>query len=371
MAKKRVAVIGAGPSGLAQLRAFQSAKAKGEDIPDIVCYEKQADWGGLWNYTWRTGVDENGNQCHGSMYRYLWSNGPKEGLEFADYSFEEHFGKPIASSPPRAVLFDYIEGRVRKAGVRDWIRFNTIVRDVRKVEGGYEVTSRNEETDSESREVFDHVVVATGSARHRSTLPGADQRHVFDGDDLRDLLTGLGDGSAAKKVSVPIRAAMAIGRRIGLLADPGQVARLSERYMPVGKRVVIIGGGLVGAELAEFLLDRAREVTVLEAGEKLALEMAHPRRWRVLGDLRQHGAELCTGVRDIVIERDVVRWETDAGVASTPADTVVIATLVDGDRSVADRFAAAGIDPIVIGDADGIGYLEGAIHAGWHTAAGF
>ena len=31
MSKKRVAVIGAGPSGLAQLRAFQSAKAKGED----------------------------------------------------------------------------------------------------------------------------------------------------------------------------------------------------------------------------------------------------------------------------------------------------------------------------------------------------
>lgn len=49
--KKRVAVIGAGPSGLAQLRAFQSAKAKGEDIPEVVCFEKQSNWGGLWNYT--------------------------------------------------------------------------------------------------------------------------------------------------------------------------------------------------------------------------------------------------------------------------------------------------------------------------------
>ena len=94
---KRVAVIGAGPSGLAQLRAFQSAKAKGEDIPEIVCFEKQDDWGGLWKYTWRTGLDEYGEPVHGSMYRYLWSNGPKEGLEFADYSFEEHFGKQIAS----------------------------------------------------------------------------------------------------------------------------------------------------------------------------------------------------------------------------------------------------------------------------------
>ena len=52
--KKKVAIIGAGPSGLAQLRAFQSAKNKGADIPEIVCFEKQSNWGGLWNYTWRT-----------------------------------------------------------------------------------------------------------------------------------------------------------------------------------------------------------------------------------------------------------------------------------------------------------------------------
>lgn len=66
--KKRVAIIGAGPSGLAQLRAFQSAQAKGADIPEIVCYEKQSDWGGMWNYTWRTGLDEHGEPVHGSMY---------------------------------------------------------------------------------------------------------------------------------------------------------------------------------------------------------------------------------------------------------------------------------------------------------------
>ena len=52
--KKRVAVIGAGPSGLAQLRAFQSAASNGVDIPDVVCFEKQENWGGLWLYNWRT-----------------------------------------------------------------------------------------------------------------------------------------------------------------------------------------------------------------------------------------------------------------------------------------------------------------------------
>ena len=160
---KRVGIIGAGPSGLAQLRAFQSTTEKGAEAPEVVCYEKQDDWGGLWRYTWRTGVDEHGNPCHGSMYRYLWSNGPKEGLEFADYTFEEHFGKPIASYPPRAVLFDYIEGRVKKAGVRDKIRFNTVVRDVRASNGGgFDVTARDCMSDTETTEHFDHVVVATG-----------------------------------------------------------------------------------------------------------------------------------------------------------------------------------------------------------------
>ena len=173
---KRVAVIGAGPSGLAQLRAFQSAKANGADIPEIVCFEKQDDWGGLWKYTWRTGVDQYGEPVHGSMYRYLWSNGPKEGLEFADYSFEEHFGKQIASYPPRAVLFDYIEGRVKKAGVRDWIRFETAVRRVEFENGKFTVTVKDLPGNREYSEVFDHVICASG---HFST-PNVPEFEGFD-----------------------------------------------------------------------------------------------------------------------------------------------------------------------------------------------
>ncbi|HWL60995.1 MAG TPA: hypothetical protein VNQ48_08950, partial [Microbacteriaceae bacterium] len=56
MQTKRVAIIGAGPSGMAQLRAFESAARGGAEIPELVCFEKQADWGGQWNYTWRTGL---------------------------------------------------------------------------------------------------------------------------------------------------------------------------------------------------------------------------------------------------------------------------------------------------------------------------
>ena len=79
------------------------------------------------------GLDEHGEPVHNSQYRHLWTNAPKENLEFADYSFYEHFGKTIPSFPPREVLRHYIVGRLRKNGVLDnstkkmTIHLNTVI----------------------------------------------------------------------------------------------------------------------------------------------------------------------------------------------------------------------------------------------------
>jgi len=164
MAGKRVCVIGAGPSGCAVLRSFHSAAAKGTPIPDIVCYEKQADIGGLWNYSWRTGIDENSEPVHNSQYRYLWSNGPKECLEFADYTFEEHFGKPIPSYPPREVLFDYIKGRIDKTDVRKWCKFQHVVREITYNEDlkKFVVTARDLSAQTSETNLFDYVCCCSG-----------------------------------------------------------------------------------------------------------------------------------------------------------------------------------------------------------------
>ena len=191
---KKIAIIGAGPCGLAQLRAFKSVEETGTDVPEIVCFEKQDNWGGLWNYSWRTGLDRHGEIAHSSMYRYLWSNGPKECLEFADYYFEEHFDYPIASYPPREVLFDYIQGRVIKANVREKIRFSTAVRNVEFSEESdtFIVTAHNLTEDQSYTEEFDYVVVASG---HFSTpnVPNYEGFSHFNGrilhaHDFRDAL---------------------------------------------------------------------------------------------------------------------------------------------------------------------------------------
>lgn len=164
MKNKRIGIIGAGPSGLAQIRAFEALKEKGYAMPEIICFEKQDNWGGMWNYSWRTGVGKYGEPLHGSMYKYLWSNGPKECLEFSDYSFDEHFKKPISSYPPRPVLFDYIQGRIKKSNARDYIRFDTTVRWVSFDEGSqkFSVVLDDLKADKTYTEELDYLVVASG-----------------------------------------------------------------------------------------------------------------------------------------------------------------------------------------------------------------
>lgn len=187
----RVAIIGAGPSGLAQLRAFHSAAT---NHVEMICFEKQSDWGGLWNYTWQTGLDSYGEPVHSSMYRYLWSNGPKECLEFADYSFEEHFGYPIASYPPRAVLWDYMKGRVEKASLRKHIRFCHPVRMVNYCPNKqqFALTAHDLKNDIIYTELFDYVVVATGhfSVPHVPYFDGFEKFNgrILHAHDFRDAL---------------------------------------------------------------------------------------------------------------------------------------------------------------------------------------
>ena len=158
----KVAIIGSGPCGLSLLRAFQQAEEKGQKIPEIVCYEKQENWGGLWNYSWRTGSDQYGDPIPNSMYRYLWSNGPKECLEFADYSFDEHFKQPIPSFPPREVLYDYILGRAKKANIKKYIQFNTTVKEVKYNGNQFEVSALNKKNNTITSNNYDYLIVASG-----------------------------------------------------------------------------------------------------------------------------------------------------------------------------------------------------------------
>ncbi|MGB0619561.1 MAG: FAD-dependent oxidoreductase [Myxococcota bacterium] len=221
----------------------------------------------------------------------------------------------------------------------------------------------------------DVVLAGLGARRESSDVPGADLSHVWDGDDLRLVLAG--DPATSKRLGIPLyaRLAIAAGRTLGITTDPSRLRSASKLFMPMGKRVVILGGGLVGAELAEFLAERGREVTVIERGPVVAMEMAHPRRWRVLHDLREAGVELVTDAKPLEITTDAVRFsrkaegEDEGPIESlVPADTVVIAEGLAANPDPLEALRASGVPVVPIGDVDGVGYIEGAIHQGFRAA---
>jgi 2,4-dienoyl-CoA reductase (NADPH2) len=244
---------------------------------------------------------------------------------------------------PNGRLAAHLETQVRKAGVE--LLLDTVV------------------TEALVRELApDVVLVATGARREAPAIPGADRPNVLSGDDLRSLLTGSDPDVAKQKLSFVQRAVIGAGRFVGATGDAALTRELSRRWMPLGRRVVIVGGGLVGVELAEFLSAREREVTVLEEGATLAPEMALPRRWRALFESRERGVRFVTRAQVLAIsDTEVVYADASGTRSSVPADHVILAVGAREDRSLGEALGGLGIEVHLIGDCDGVGYVEGAM----------
>jgi hypothetical protein len=131
----------------------------------------------------------------------------------------------------------------------------------------------------------------------------------------------------------------------------------------------IVGGGLVGLELAEFLIAREREVVVLEPSDKPGRELDIVRRWRVLDAVEQH-ADLHrqAHVTSITAERRAL--DRRAGHRAADAtDSVILALGAETDDSVARSLEAGGVPLHRAGDCRQVAYIEGALRDGHEAGA--
>lgn len=94
----------------------------------------------------------------------------------------------------------------------------------------------------------------------------------------------------------------------------------------VGKRVAIIGGGMVGCETAEFLVDGGRKVTVIEMLPRLAMGMMPHLRRELLDRLATKGVALLTSAQCQKVSPGKLDIVTREGEALTiEVDTVILA----------------------------------------------
>lgn len=131
--------------------------------------------------------------------------------------------------------------------------------------------------------------------------------------------------------------------------------------MPLGRRVVVIGGDLAAIELAEFIANRGRRVHVLEPGNKVAPEVGKKRRAEHMDRLDALKVTLNTRVHILRIEPGAVLIQSSNGTERRiAADSVILAGHPAAATGLADELRGAGFQVKAIGDCTGLGLIAGA-----------
>ncbi|CAN7489917.1 FAD-dependent oxidoreductase [Phenylobacterium sp. LjRoot225] len=252
---------------------------------------------------------------------------------------------------PNGDFVDWLKARLDELGVD--VRLNTC---------GTVETIRALEPDA--------VIVATGAVRRAPPIEGKDLPHVHDRASLRALLLGEGGDGEVSKAPLAQRVAMGAARTLGLTNSPEAVRKASKLWMPVGERVVIIGGDLVGLELAEFLHERGRHVTVVDEPRQFGRGLSAARRSVMLDEMPLAGIVLQPGARDIRISQKAVSFVNAVGEAcEARADTVIIAKGAEPDTRLYDEIVAADLPAHMVGDCAEVGYIIGAVRTAADVAA--
>jgi NADPH-dependent 2,4-dienoyl-CoA reductase/sulfur reductase-like enzyme len=94
----------------------------------------------------------------------------------------------------------------------------------------------------------------------------------------------------------------------------------------VGDRVVIVGGGMVGCETAEFLHAKGKQVTILEMLPRIGDDIGVTNRFAIMGRLREAGIRMLANTKAARITEKGVEATRDGATELFEGDTVVLAT---------------------------------------------
>ena len=182
--RRRVAVIGAGVSGLA------AAKCLLDEGLEPVVFEQKSEIGGLWNY--HEELPDGG----GVMYRSLRTNTSKQTLAFSDFPLPEN----LPDFPHHTDLLQYLRNYANHFGLQQYIRLNTVVESVEPAEQ-WKWTVCTRTGDTTATETFAAVVVCSGRDRY-PTLPNIPGLEPFSGEILHSSRYKGPEGFAGKNVVV-------------------------------------------------------------------------------------------------------------------------------------------------------------------------
>lgn len=226
------------------------------------------------------------------------------------------------------LIINYLSGQLRKLGVKV----------VRGTEADLAVVERLKP---------DVVFVANGAKPTIPQIKGLDRPNVVNGADLHKLL-----------------------KRLLRFFGPYTLRALTKLWMPLGKKVVVIGGAIQGCELAEFLVKRGRQVTIVDTAEMLGEGMIDAFLGNLMLWFKKKGVELIPGVREYVeiTDKGLTIVTKDGETKTIEADTIVTSLPLSPNLDLAEQVKKKVPEVYVIGDCGEPGLIREAIGTACRTA---
>ncbi len=143
-----------------------------------------------------------------------------------------------------------------------------------------------------------------------------------------------------------------------------------------GRKIVIIGGGSVGCETADYLaplihdlFPRNREITILEMEKGVMLNESGPGRSLLVQRMLKKGVEIICNAKVEKVDTENIYYIKDGKeFCISDADTLVFAVGYRNDFAIEEMLKDCNMNYHIIGDAKKTGNIKDAITQGYQTA---
>ncbi|MGD0794483.1 MAG: FAD-dependent oxidoreductase [Dehalococcoidales bacterium] len=144
---------------------------------------------------------------------------------------------------------------------------------------------------------------------------------------------------------------------------------LTKFWMPVGRNVVVIGGAIQGAELAEFLVKRGRKVTIVAGDEDIGEGLPRRKQQRLVDWLKEKRVKIITHVKyEEITDQGLVITTKDGVKQTIAADTITPASPFTPNTELFEALKGKISEIHLIGDGQEPRLIIDAIADGWRIA---
>lgn len=155
--------------------------------------------------------------------------------------------------------------------------------------------------------------------------------------------------------------------------DPALIhgSDLLEGKRGAGKKVLVVGGGMVGCETADFLGEQKHDVTVIEFRDEIGADIIHEHRVYLMKNFEEYGVKKITGAKVCRFYPDGVAYETADGTRHETRgyDSVVLSMGYRNYNPFGDSLKELAPETYVIGDAVRARRALDATEEAYRTAA--